>query len=94
MALGSTQPNRNEYQESSGGLKDGRRVRLTTSLPSVSRLSRENVGASTSYNPMGLHGLLQRELYLFFTWSMPYLKENRHVVLPTAYCIRIGECIK
>jgi hypothetical protein len=29
------------------------------SRPSVSRLSRENVRASTSHNPMGLHGLLQ-----------------------------------
>jgi hypothetical protein len=27
--------------------------------PSVSRLSRETVGASTSHNPMVLHGLLQ-----------------------------------
>jgi hypothetical protein len=51
--------NRNEYQESSWGVKGGRYVRLTTSPPSVSRLSRENVGASTSHNPMGLHGLLQ-----------------------------------
>jgi hypothetical protein len=30
----------------------------------VSRLSRENVGTSTSHNPMGLHGLLQGWLYL------------------------------
>jgi hypothetical protein len=30
-----------------------------TSPPSMSRLSRENVGASTSHNPVGLHGLLQ-----------------------------------
>jgi hypothetical protein len=41
------------------GVKDGRRVRLTTLPPSVSRLSRENVGASTSHNPMGLDSLLQ-----------------------------------
>jgi hypothetical protein len=46
------------------GVKGGRRVRLTTSPPSVSRLCRENVGASTSNNPMGLHGLLQGYLYL------------------------------
>jgi hypothetical protein len=26
-------------------------------------MSRENVGASTSHNPMGLHGLLQGQLY-------------------------------
>jgi hypothetical protein len=37
----------------------GRRVSLTTSPPSVSR-----VGASTSHSSMGLHGLLQGHLYL------------------------------
>jgi hypothetical protein len=51
--------NRNEYQESSWGVKSGRRVRLTNLPPSVNRLSRANVGSSTSHNPMGLHGLLQ-----------------------------------
>jgi hypothetical protein len=50
--------NRNEYQEDSWGIKGGRRVRLSSS-PSVSRMSRENMGSSTSHNPMGLHGLLQ-----------------------------------
>jgi hypothetical protein len=34
------------------GLKGGRRIRLTNSPPSVSRFSRESVGASTSHNPM------------------------------------------
>jgi hypothetical protein len=40
-------------------VKGGRRVGLTTLPPSVSRLSRQNVGALTSHNPMGFHGLLQ-----------------------------------
>jgi hypothetical protein len=36
-----TVSNRNKYQESSFGVKRGWRVRLTTSLPSVSQLSRK-----------------------------------------------------
>jgi hypothetical protein len=40
-------------------VKGGRRVGLTTSPPAVSGLSRENVGASTPHNAMGLHGLRQ-----------------------------------
>jgi hypothetical protein len=47
-----------------GGGDGGRSVKLTTLPPSVSRLSTENVGASTSHNPMGLHGLLQGQLCL------------------------------
>jgi hypothetical protein len=59
MALWSTEAlNRNEYQESSCGVKSGRRVRLTTLPLSVSLPSIGNVGASTSHNPMGLNGLL------------------------------------
>jgi hypothetical protein len=42
------------------------RVRLKNLPLSMSRLSRENVGTSTSYNPMGLHGLLQG--YIYFTF--------------------------
>jgi hypothetical protein len=62
MALGSTQPltemiTRNLKKET-WGVKGGRCVGLTTLPPSVSRLSRQNVGALTSHNPMGLHGLL------------------------------------
>jgi hypothetical protein len=42
---------------------------LTTSSPSVSRLSRQNMRASTSHKPVGLHGLLQGLFYLFL---LPY----------------------
>jgi hypothetical protein len=51
--------NRNAYQESSwgGGGKGGRAVRLTSRHLCADCL--ENVGASTAYNPMGLHALLQ-----------------------------------
>jgi hypothetical protein len=51
--------NRNECQESSFRVKGGHHIWLTTLPSSVNWLSRENVGASTSHNPTGLHGLLK-----------------------------------
>jgi hypothetical protein len=61
MALGLTQPltemSLGIFLGWGGGVKSGRRV--TTLQPSLSRLPIENVGASTSHNPMGFHGLLQ-----------------------------------
>jgi hypothetical protein len=60
MALGSTQHlTEMSMRNLPGGVKDGGRVGLTMLPPYVGRLSRENVGTSTSHNPMGLHGLLQ-----------------------------------
>jgi hypothetical protein len=72
MALGSTQPLTEMNTKNLHGGKGGRRLRLTTLPPSASRLSTEKVGASTSHNPMGLHGLLQGEFYLFFTFYHQY----------------------
>jgi hypothetical protein len=66
IGLWSTQPlTELSARKLPGGEEGGRRVRLTNLPPSVSRLSRENVGPSTSHNPMGLHGLLHG--YLYFT---------------------------
>jgi hypothetical protein len=60
MALGSTQPlTEMSTSNLAKGVKGGRCLRLTNLPQSVSRLSRENVGASTSDNPMSLHGPLQ-----------------------------------
>jgi hypothetical protein len=56
VALGSTQPLTEMSTRNLLGVKSGRRVGLTTLPPSMSRMS-DNVGASTSRNPKGLHGL-------------------------------------
>jgi hypothetical protein len=56
MALGSAQPLTEMSTRNLPGVKSGRRVGLITLPPSVSRMS-EKVGASTSRNPKGLHGL-------------------------------------
>jgi hypothetical protein len=69
MALGLTQSlTEMSTRNLPGGVNGNRCVRLTTLPPSVSQLSRENVGTSMSHNPKGLLGLLQGQLYLFFSF--------------------------
>jgi hypothetical protein len=68
--------NRNEYQESSWGVKSGRRLVLITLPPSMSRMS-ENVGASTSRNPKGLHGLYRDNFTLPLWLYSPLLDLGR-----------------
>jgi hypothetical protein len=63
------------------GVKSGRRVGLTTLPPSLSRMS-ENVAASTSCNPKGLHGLY-RDKFTFNT---------RSVVFPELLCLIPTQC--
>jgi hypothetical protein len=71
MVLRSSASSRNECQESSWGVKGCRRVRLENLPPSVNRLSRENVGTSTSHNAMGVHGLLTGIALTFHLYLVP-----------------------
>jgi hypothetical protein len=74
IALGSTQP-LTKMSTRNLGVKSGRRVGLTTLPPSVCRMS-ENVGASTSRNPKGLHGLYRDNFILPCTQSVGVLGQG------------------
>jgi hypothetical protein len=62
LVHGSTQPL--TEMSSKTVIKGQRGLRLTTSLPSMSGVSKY-VAVSTTDNPIGLHGLLQEQLYFF-----------------------------
>jgi hypothetical protein len=62
------------------GVKSGRRVRLTNSPPSVSRIS-ENVGASTSCNPKDLHGLYRDNFTITYTFIQNLLSLIKQLLL-------------
>jgi hypothetical protein len=64
MALGSTQPLTEMSTRNLPGAK-GWPAREVDNLSHLRVDCLENVGASTPHNPVGLHGLLQEQLYLF-----------------------------
>jgi hypothetical protein len=64
MSLGSTQPLTEMSTRNLLGGK-GRQARKADNLAAI--CESENVGASTSHKPMGLHGLLQRYIGAYFS---------------------------
>jgi hypothetical protein len=97
MALGSTQALTEMSTRNFPGSK-GRPARGADNLTAiVSRLSRQNVGASTSHNPMGLHGLLHGYLYLYIykiqcNGDMKSSEMSKFRVTIATNCREFGRC--
>jgi hypothetical protein len=66
-------------------VKGVRRVRLTTLPPSVSRLSSENVGASTSHNLWASMASRRDGFVFFYSRS-----DNEFTVRVCVGCLRVG----
>jgi hypothetical protein len=65
MTLGSTQPLTEMSTRNIPGA-EGRPARKADNFTVICEpIAYKNVGASTSHNPMGLHGPLQEYLYLY-----------------------------
>jgi hypothetical protein len=74
MALGSTQPLTEMSTKNLPGGK-GRPVRKANNLTAICEPNcLEDVRASTSHTPMGLHGLLPGYLYLFYLYRFNIIR--------------------
>jgi hypothetical protein len=75
MALGSTQPLTEMSTMNLPGGKERPGSKADKATTTCEAISRENLWASTSHNPIGLHGMLEVQLYLIREVIMFVTKE-------------------